>query len=195
MNSFNETLAEMNPSLIVFDSLNPEGAAEVRRHPLTTMVPIIMISDSIRNTGEVMSLCQYSRLIICHRAAAASPEFRKRVKALIEGDEILPPHTGVLVKKAILYFGQHAESHISRWKLADSVNVSEDYLTRIFRREMGLSLWDYLGRYRIFLAAKLLQRTDDTIRDIAFQTGFQDQAYFCRVFKKIYGVPPGELRK
>jgi len=195
MASFNETVAEVSPSLVVFDALNSAGAAAVRQHPLTTMVPIVMINDRISSTGEVMSLSQYSRLIICHRAAAVSPEFGARIKALIAGDEILPPHTGVLVKKAILYFGQHAESHISRWKLADSVNVSEDYLTRIFHREMGLSLWDYLSRYRIFLAAELLRRTDDTIRDIAFQTGFQDQAYFCRVFKKIYGVPPGQLRK
>jgi len=195
MLSFNETVAEVNPSLIVFDTLSSTGAAAVRQHPLTTMVPIVMISDRISTTGEVMSLSQYSRLIICHRAASVSPEFGARIKALIAGDEILPPHTGVLVKKAILYFGQHAESHISRWKLADAVNVSEDYLTRIFHREMGLSLWDYLSRYRIFLAAELLRRTDDTIRDIALQTGFQDQAYFCRVFKKIYGVPPGQLRK
>jgi len=195
MLAFNETVAEVAPSLIVFDTLNTTGAAAVRQHPLTTMVPIIMISDRINTAGEVMSLSQYSRLIICHRAAAVSTEFGARVKALIAGDEILPPHTGVLVKKAILYFGQHAESHISRWKLADTVNVSEDYLTRIFHREMGLSLWDYLSRCRIFLAAELLRRTDDTIRDVAFQTGFQDQAYFCRVFKKIYGVPPGQLRK
>ncbi|MDR2476950.1 MAG: helix-turn-helix domain-containing protein [Treponema sp.] len=195
MPAFNETVGEIIPSLIIFNTLNTAGAAAVRQHPLTVMVPIIMISDRIDNAGDVMTLSQYSRLVICHRAAALSAEFKARVKAFIGGDEILPPHTGVLVKKAILYFGQHAESHISRWKLADSVNVSEDYLTRIFHREMGLPLWDYLNRYRIFLAAELLRRTDNTIQEIASRTGFQDQSYFCRVFKKIYGLPPGHLRK
>ena len=195
MTSFNGTVGEVNPLLIIFNSLNVEGVAAVRRHPLTVMVPIIMISEKIDNAAVVTSLGQYSRLIICHKAAVSSPEFKARLQAVIGGAEILPPHTGVLVKKAILYFGQHAESHISRWKLADSVNVSEDYLTRIFHREMGLSLWDYLSRLRIFLAAELLRRTDDTIQDIASRTGFQDHAYFCRVFKKIYGVPPGQLRK
>ena len=192
---FNETVGEVSPLLIFFNSLDIEGAAAVRRHPLTVMVPIVMISDKIENAADVTSLSRYSRLIICHRAALTSPEFKTRIQAVIGGAEILPPHTGVLVKKAILYFGRNAESHISRWKLADSVNVSEDYLTRIFHREMGLSLWDYLNRLRIFLAADLLRRTDDTIQDIASRTGFHDQAYFCRVFKKIYGVPPGQLRK
>ena len=195
MSSFNETVGEVNLSMIVFNSFDLEGIAAVRRHPLTVMVPILMISDKIDNAEEVTALSQYSRLIICHRAAVSSEEFRARIQAVIGGAEILPPHTGVLVKKAILYFGQRAESHISRWKLADSVNVSEDYLTRIFHREMGLSLWDYLSRLRIFLAAELLRRTDDTIQDIASRTGFQDHAYFCRVFKKIYGVPPGQMRK
>ncbi|GHV94397.1 hypothetical protein AGMMS50293_07170 [Spirochaetia bacterium] len=195
MSAFNETVGEISPSLVVFNTLDPSGAAVVRQHPLTVMVPIVMISDRIESAADVMTLSQYSRLIICHRTVASSAEFTKRLKGLAGGDEILPPHTGILVKKAILYFSQHTESHISRWKLADTINVSEDYLTRIFHHEMGLSLWDYLNRYRIFRAAELLRKTDDTIADIAYHTGFQDQTYFCRVFKKIYGVPPGQLRK
>jgi DNA-binding LacI/PurR family transcriptional regulator/AraC-like DNA-binding protein len=193
--SFNETVAEIPPSLVVFNEISSADVAVVRRHPVTVMVPIIIISERIDNTGDVMAISQYSRLIICHRAVSFSPEFRARISALVAGDEILPPHTGVLVKKAILYFDRNAESHISRWKLADSINTSEDYLTRIFHREMGLALWDYLNRYRIFLAADLLRRTDKTIQDIAYETGFQEQSYFCRVFKKIYGISPGQLRK
>jgi AraC-like DNA-binding protein len=195
MEAFNETVAEIPPSLIVFSEINSADVAIVRRHPITVMVPIIIICERIDNAGDVMAISQYTRLIICHRAASFSSEFKMRVSALIAGDEILPPHTGTLVKKAILYFGRNAESHISRWKLADSINTSEDYLTRIFHREMGLALWDYLNRYRIFLAAELLRLTDKTIQDIAYETGFQEQSYFCRVFKKIYGVSPGQLRK
>ncbi|MCL2044623.1 MAG: substrate-binding domain-containing protein [Treponema sp.] len=195
MEEFNETISEINPVLIMFSTLDTEGAAAVRRHPLTVMVPVIMIGDRIDNQAEVNALSQYSRLILCHRAIVTSEEFRARIRAIIGGDEILPLHTGTLIKKTILYFGQHAESHITRWKLADKVNVSEDYLTRMFRREMGLSLWDYLNRLRIFQAAEYLQKTNHSIQHIAVQTGFQDQAYFCRVFKKIYGIPPGQLRK
>ncbi|MDR2094727.1 MAG: helix-turn-helix domain-containing protein [Treponema sp.] len=195
MGKFNETVAEISPSLIVFYSLNIESLIMVRNHPITVAVPVIMIPEEIESPADVLALSKYSRLIICHRSAAESPEFAKRVKAIVSGDEMLPPHTGALVKKALLYFNQYAHSHISRWKLAEAVNVSEDYLTRIFRREMGISLWDYLNRCRIHIAAGLLQRTDESIAEIALKSGFQDQAYFCRVFKKIYGIPPGHLRK
>jgi DNA-binding LacI/PurR family transcriptional regulator/AraC-like DNA-binding protein/signal transduction histidine kinase len=192
---FNETVVELTPSLVIVNSVDTEAAAMIRQHPLTVTVPVIMIADRIGSASDVMSLSQFSRLLICHRAAALSPEFRERVKALIAGDEILPPHTGALVKKTLLYFDSHIESHVSRWKLAEAVNVSEDYFTRIFHRETGLSPWDYLNRFRVFSAAGLLLKTDETIQEIALRSGFQDHAYFCRVFKKIYGLSPGQYRK
>jgi len=195
MSVFNETVGEVSPLLVVFDRIDVKAAASVRRHPLTVTVPIIMVDDKIDSQADVLALSRYPRLIICHRAMIPSPDFRKRVWDLAEGGEILPQHTGVLVKKAILYFDHNAGSYISRWKLADTVNVSEDYLSRIFHREMGLPLWDYLNRLRIFLAAELLLQTDDSIQAIALQTGFQDQSYFCRIFKKMYGVPPGQFRR
>jgi AraC-like DNA-binding protein len=204
MAAFNETVAELTPSLVIInsadstdstDSINTEAAAMIRQHPLTVTVPVIMIADRIDSAPDVAGLSQFSRLIICHRAAASSPEFRERVKALLGGDEILPPHTGALVKKVLLYFDSHLEPHVSRWKLAEAVNVSEDYLTRIFHREMGLSPWDYLNRFRVFFAAGLLLKSDETIQEIALRSGFQDHAYFCRVFKKIYGLSPGQYRK
>ncbi|MDR2543869.1 MAG: helix-turn-helix domain-containing protein [Treponema sp.] len=195
MASFNDIAGEVNPSLIVFNSLNIEGAIMVRRHPFTVMVPMLMICEKIDNAMNLSALNQYSRLIICHSAAVSSQEFKARIQAVVDGAEILPPHTGALVKKTIHYFDQHIHSQFSRWKLADSINASEDYLSRIFHREMGLSLWDYLSRLRIFMAADYLRQTDDTIQEIASRTGFHDHAYFCRVFKKIYGVPPGHLRK
>ena len=195
MAEFDDTVSEAVPAMIVLNGLSIENLELIRRNPITVTVPTLIISNQIRSTAEVLSLCRYSRCLLCHTSVASSKEFINRVKALLRGDDILPPHTGALVKKTLLYFDNHVGSHISRWKLAESVHVSEDYLTRIFHREMGLSLWDYLNRYRIFFAADLLRQSDETIQEISLRTGFQDQAYFCRVFKKIWGLPPGKLRK
>jgi AraC-like DNA-binding protein len=93
-----------------------------------------------------------------------------------------------------VYLEHHGTGLVSRWKLADSVNVSEDYLTRIFRKELGMSPWEYLNRYRIQLACELLVHTDLSLSAIASRIGFQDQAYFCRVFKKLKGCTPSALR-
>lgn len=194
MNEFDSILGEITPSLIVFETVDEETIKRIRKNSKTVLVPIIVIPDSILSEEEVEVLCSHPRIILCNRGAAESEQFNSRIHDILNGDEILPPHTGALVKKAILYLNKNASQQIVRWKLADTVHVSEDYLTRIFHKEIGLSLWEYLNRYRIYLATKMLLETNDTIYEIAEKSGFQDQAYFCRVFKKIYGVPPGKIR-
>lgn len=194
MADFDQILSEITPSLIVFESIDEESIKRIRQNSKTVLVPVLVLSDMILSESDVEMLCSHPRIILCNRCAAESEQFDERIHEILAGDEILPPHTGALVKKAILYLNKNASQQIVRWKLADSVHVSEDYLTRIFHKEIGLSLWEYLNRYRIYLATKMLLETNDTIYEIAEKTGFQDQAYFCRVFKKIYGVPPGKIR-
>uniref|UniRef100_UPI003890A980 helix-turn-helix transcriptional regulator n=1 Tax=Treponema sp. TaxID=166 RepID=UPI003890A980 len=194
MSEFENILEEITPSLIVFEEINEEDIKKIRQNQKTVLVPIIVLPDSVTTDEEVELLCSHPRIILCNRGAAESEQFDERIKSILAGDEILPPHTGALVKKAILYLNRNASQQIVRWKLADTVHVSEDYLTRIFHKEIGLSLWEYLNRYRIHIATKMLLETNDTIYEIAENSGFQDQAYFCRVFKKIYGVPPGKIR-
>ena len=194
MAEFDDILNEITPSLIVFEKITEENIRRIRQNQKTVLVPIIVLPDTISSDEEVELLCSHPRIILCNRGAAESEQFNERIKAILAGDEILPPHTGALVKKAILYLNRNASKQIVRWKLADTVHVSEDYLTRIFHKEIGLSLWEYLNRYRIYIATKMLLETNDTIYEIAENSGFQDQAYFCRVFKKIYGIPPGKIR-
>lgn len=191
---FTATVAEVSPSLVVIGEISIPLIAAVRLNPITVLAPVFVIPERIESEEELTSLCAIPRIVLCNRGVASSHEFEARMQAVANGDEILPPHTGALVKKAILYLNQHASSQIARWKLADTVHVSDDYLTRIFHKEMGLSIWEYLNRYRISLACELLLHTNDSIYEIALQSGFQDQAYFCRVFKKIHGIPPGKLR-
>ncbi len=191
---FEHILDEITPSLIVFESIDEESIKKIRKNPKTVLVPIVVLPETISSEEEVEMLCSHPRIILCNSGAADSEQFDARIHEILAGDEIMPPHTGALVKKAILYLNKNASQQIVRWKLADTVHVSEDYLTRIFHKEIGLSLWEYLNRYRIFLATKMLLETNDTIYEIAEKSGFQDQAYFCRVFKKVYGIPPGKIR-
>jgi len=194
MDEFFSIAVEVRPSLVVFGEIDIAAITAVRNNPETVLVPVLVLPDRIGSDGEIAALCGLPRIVLCNRGVAGSPEFASRVRAVADGDEILPPHTGALVKKAILYLNLHAPAQIARWKLADTVHVSDDYLTRIFHKEMGLSIWEYLNRYRISLACELLLHTNESIYEIALRTGFQDQAYFCRVFKKIHGMPPGKLR-
>ena len=72
--------------------------------------------------------------------------------------------------------------------------MSENYFSRLFNQELGLSPWDYLYRFRVSQAKALLRRTDSGIKSIAGQVGFKDPKYFSRVFRKLTGLSPSEFR-
>jgi transcriptional regulator GlxA family with amidase domain len=110
------------------------------------------------------------------------------------GADTLPQHTSALVKRTVAFLHQNYARPLSRWELAKSLGISEDYLSRVFDRELGLSPWDYLNRYRILQAKTLLQNTSNSIRMIAHQVGFRDQSYFSRVFHKFTGQSPQSYR-
>lgn len=182
------------PSLIILDSCRKDQLETLRRSRLTNQTPVLIVKDHFAE-GEIEDVMSLPNILVCNSCICLSDEFMSRLVGIFAGGQILPPLTGALVKKAIVYLNNKARSQISRWQIADSVNISEDYLTRIFKKEMGISPWDYLNRYRIQLASEMLKTSGRTINEIASEIGFQDQAYFCRVFKKIVGVAPGKLRK
>lgn len=191
---FEQVVQNNLPSIIVLDAMVSNVAEYIRTHPLTVMVPLLVLPEQVNDNDEIQNLLLIPRVIVSNRYIAQSEEFASRIHSLLSGDDILPADTGALVKKAIFYLNKHAGSQISRWKLADYVHVSEDYLTRIFHKEIGLSPWEYLTRHRIFLASQMLLHTNCTVYEVAEKCGFQDQAYFCRVFKKVTGVPPRTFR-
>lgn len=78
---------------------------------------------------------------------------------------------------------------------ADSVNLSEQYLSKIFRKEMGITFIDYLTTVRIRKAVELFQDSELKVYEIAEKVGYSTQHYFSNVFKKKLGVSPAEYRK
>lgn len=72
--------------------------------------------------------------------------------------------------------------------------MSEGHLSRIFRREMGMSIIAYVKRMRIQTAARLLLDSSDPVGVIAARVGVSDPNYFCRMFKSVMGVSPSEYR-
>ncbi|MCQ2412071.1 MAG: helix-turn-helix domain-containing protein [Sphaerochaetaceae bacterium] len=161
------------------------------RHKYQT--PVVVCTDYI-DAKLVEDLSLMPNIMVVNACIVESDEFAMRVRAILGGAELLAPQTGSIVKKAQLYLCEHATLPISRWQVAEEVHTSEDYLTRVFKKELGLSPWDYLNRYRVWLAGSLLRNTGMTVNEVSIATGFQDQAYFCRVFKKVKGYSPIHLR-
>jgi AraC-like DNA-binding protein len=80
-------------------------------------------------------------------------------------------------------------------EVAQRVGVSHDYLRHIFKERMGMSLAAWLNHCRVERAKELLAHTPLPLKAIAGSCGFENERYFCFVFKKHERCRPGEFRK
>lgn len=86
-------------------------------------------------------------------------------------------------------------STVTVQQIGTAFHFSPDYLNRIFRRQIGLTLSAYIQDVRLAEAMKLLRTTDLSVENIAAQIGYQNQGFFYQKFKDKYHVLPGEFRK
>ena len=186
------------PSLVLLDLVMPDidGFAvleQLRAMPQTRNVPVLMISGYMLSLEDIQRLDQ-ARVAFHSKGMLTDLELADVVRRALSQPEALL-HSSPLVKHAVAYIQHNYAGALSRQEIADAVGVNADYLTRIFHRELGISPWDYLNRYRIRGAKTLLRTTRASISTIAMQVGFSDAAYFSRVFNRETGTSPREYRE
>jgi two-component system, response regulator YesN len=94
------------------------------------------------------------------------------------------------------YVAKHYyESDLSLERVSSELELSSGYLSRLMKQETGLSFVDFLTRYRVQKAAKLMVDPAAKVFEVAELVGYRDQHYFSRAFKRVLGVPPVEYRK
>ncbi|RKP53015.1 response regulator [Cohnella endophytica] len=100
-----------------------------------------------------------------------------------------------VVQKVKAYIGEHLNEELSREQLASVAFVNPAYLSRLFRKETGMVLTDYILQEKMASAAELLSTTDRSISEIADGLNYGNFSYFARLFRKVHGVTPHDYRK
>ena len=98
------------------------------------------------------------------------------------------------VEQAIAFIGEHYRENITISTVAEYLEISEGYLSRVFKKETNYTFTSYLTYYRMQVAMKLLKDCRIKIYEAAEQAGYSDTAYFSVQFKKIVGISPSEYR-
>ncbi len=100
------------------------------------------------------------------------------------------------VTMAVSYIREHSAEKISLPELAKMCKVSSAYLSRRFKKEVGVGYSDYLSALRLERAeAMLREHPEMSVTEIAFFCGFNDSNYFSDKFKKQFGTSPLKFRK
>ncbi len=99
-----------------------------------------------------------------------------------------------VIQKAAQYIAKNFASTITLEAVANYVHLNPSYFSTLFKQATGSSFKEHLTMVRIEESKRLLANTDYAIIDIATATGFEDQSYFSKVFKKYTGLTPKQYR-
>lgn len=98
------------------------------------------------------------------------------------------------VEAATQYIREHYREDITISTVASFLEISEGYLSRVFKKETDYTFTNYLAYYRMQMAMNLLKDCRVKVYEVADQVGYSDTAYFSAQFKKILGVSPSEYQ-
>ena len=93
------------------------------------------------------------------------------------------------------YLQEHLSEDVSLSVLAEEFHLSAQYISQLFKNEIGVNFLAYLTNIRMEQAKKLLLSTSLSVAEVAEQSGYGDYRVFTKVFKKSEGVTPSQYRR
>lgn len=130
----------------------------------------------------------------CLQVRRQDRHFRQIGEAYVNQISSSSGDTVDVAEKAKEYIVNHITEEISIEKLAQTLYLSPNHLTRCFKKKYGMTISEYLMELRLSLAAELLSNKEIPVTAVAAKVGYANYAYFIKIFKKKYGVPPMKYR-
>ncbi len=172
--------------------VNPDRLEVVPQFKLNDPL-ICQIGIALKANLESESVCD--RLYTESMATALSAHLlqhysiqKPKIKSYSDG---LPQ---VQLQQVTEYIHQYSAQNLSLIMMAEMVQMSPYYFSRLFKQSIGLTPHQYLLKCRTDQAKRLLKTTNLSIADIAHQVGFVDQSHLNRHFKRHFGVSPSQFR-
>ena len=180
-NIANDSVRNIRNILIVSTTLASRAAIEggleaAKAFDLSDMY--IRTVETLKDPGEIYALM--ARMVM---------DFAGRV-----GSCVLPDGVSPVIASCLRFIRRNISQPVSLKNIAAHAKMSSGYLSTVFKKEVGLSLSDYITVQRIEEAKHLLDATDRTLSDISNYLCFSSQSYFQNVFKKITGMTPMEYK-
>jgi AraC-like DNA-binding protein len=166
-----------SPALIVKKSSLPS--------PLTGPLPKVLEAMVEVQTagGPDAALLELARaLLCCVRESFLHPDTRPHGSA------------GSLLEDMCVFLQNHYQHEVTRESVAALFGLSPSSLSRIFQHQGHMTFTSYLMHVRIDRAKHLLRSYNLKLEEVAARCGYQDAAYFCRVFRRLTKLTPAEYR-
>lgn len=183
----------------LWTSIEQSLAAREDRHPADSvkMLFVSLLGAVLVSDQAAADLSEWTKL--SQAKTKSKSEWLTHVRAFLESGlasklskkNAVSPYTEYVVK----YVGEHYDEDISFSFLAKELHLSRPYLSYVFRRDTGETFANYLMRYRVDVAKKIMKSSDHfMVREVASMVGYADPYYFSRMFKNMTGMSPSEFQ-
>lgn len=186
---------------------NPEGMGTLSKNPLQNLkfhfvVTVAMVTRFCAEGGmelekayrlsdfyiQKADLCRTSNeLSSLHKTMCL--DYTKKMHALIKETFLSKP-----IVLCLDYIYDHRNDRITVAKLAEHVNLSESYLSKLFKNEMNICIADYIRNSKLESAKNLLKFSNFSLIEISNYLSFSSQSHFSQVFEKETGLTPKKYR-
>lgn len=136
----------------------------------------------------------YDAVIASHVERNFSHEIRRSYEATSYFDDKHRYHPDEAIVQAQIWLQQHVQKDLLLADVATKFGMSVRTFNRRFRNATGKTPQQYLQALRIDMAKDLLQTTNLSIAEVAYQVGYQDLGYFAQLFRRLLAVTPGQYR-
>lgn len=143
------------------------------------------LSDMYIRKADIISDIEQMRLM--HRKMCK--DFTQRMRRL-KKETIYSKH----IVQCIDYIHANIHQRITTGQLADHCNLHESYLSRLFKKETGVGISEYIRSRKIEAAQNMLKYSEYSFSEISHFLAFSSQSHFVKVFRESVGITPGEYR-
>ena len=158
---------------------------------MSTFAAIVQRVDEIRQR-HMIALEHYKQLAATVLVEILIRIERCYISSVISEHTDIPSRTYHTVQNVLAYLNHHYTEKLSGDGLAKEFSMNYDYLNRIFKSVMRMSIFQYLTSLRMEQAKVYLATTGYSVGQIGAFVGYPDEYYFCRIFKKYSGQTPRE---
>lgn len=150
-----------------------------------------ILYNLLYNKHESQDICMYYDATLLQILSLSLPSMSARKEIEMNAKRITDPR----LQQALKYISEHYSDQKFRVKqVSDFLNISEQYLSKLFRHEFGISILEYAITLRLDEAKTLLQKSLLNVNEIAEKIGYENYYHFSTIFKKQFGYSPKQYR-
>ena len=194
----------LRPDIVIMDINIPimNGLKVIQlshiKHPNTAFVIVSGYDDfsycrealRLQITDYILKPVNYEEFGTCIDSLKISL-FERRVSSAVEPEK----QEERAITGITRYLQEHLAEEISLSVLAEQFHLNPQYISQLFKSEIGVNFLVYLTNIRMEKAKKLLLSTALSIAEVAEQSGYGDYRVFTKVFKKSEGITPSQYRR